>query len=259
MTIFENIIGGQNMDILTVTNIAAFFFWVFLILTLLSFLGFLLYLYSGFKDKRNYNYDIELLIYSLGGLLVFAAIAYFVSGPAGYKKTIKQKIHHTTHFYSQDVKLEKKVKELADLRTRLIAKKSEVKRLQVEYKSNIKDLTKEIKAEKRSAGIRSYEQAQNHPRILYDLSLISRKRAYIEKLKEVEKRLNHGTYELEYLERQAIDDLKIVQTLGDDEVEDLIEDINKVIAKYLPESDKLAIEVDPDSMKTPKQIWQEIN
>ncbi|MCX6744622.1 MAG: hypothetical protein NTX82_03820, partial [Candidatus Parcubacteria bacterium] len=128
-----------------------------------------------------------------------------------------------------------------------------------EYQNDIRTLTVEIKAEQRANNIQSFYQAQQHPRISYDLSLIQRKRAYIAKLQETEIKLQRGTYELEFLERQSIDDLKIVKTLGGDQVETLVTNINDVISKYLPEAGELAIEVDPKSRQTPEQIWHQIN
>lgn len=154
--------------------------------------------------------------------------------------------------------LKKKINDLSSLRQKLIVKKGDIMRLESEYQQDISSLTNEIKTEQRANNILSFYQAQQHPRISYDLLLIRRKKAYIAKLQETEIKLQRGTYELEFLEREAIDDLKMVKTLNNEVVEKLVVDINKIIAKYLPEAGDLVVNVDQNSMQTTEQIWQEI-
>ncbi|MCX6744623.1 MAG: hypothetical protein NTX82_03825 [Candidatus Parcubacteria bacterium] len=158
-----------------------------------------------------------------------------------------------------ELRLERKVNELSDLRQRLQGKKQEVAQLQLKYQGEIDSLVKEIKDEQRINNVQSYSHAQQLPKITYDLSLIQSKKVYIAKLQETGTKLQYGTNELEFLERRAIDDLRMVKTFNRKEVESLVADINNVIAKYLPEAGELAIEVDPNSMQSPEQIWDQIN
>lgn len=154
--------------------------------------------------------------------------------------------------------LKKKINDLSSLRQKLTGKKEDIGRLKVEYHNDILSLTNEIKTEQRTNNIQTFYQARQHPRISYDLSLIQRKKAYIAKLQETEIKLQQGTYELEFLEREAVDDLKMAKTMNNQELEKLIRDINNVIARYLPEAGDLAVNIDPKSMQSPEQIWQEI-
>jgi hypothetical protein len=239
-------------------------FWLFFLAGLVCLGVAIVYGVATVKRRFSYHgqFDGEGLavtgIFTVVAVVLFI-VAYFISGTVGYKDSIKAKYNRTVHFSSKEVRLEKKVRELSDLRQQLIAKQNEVRNLQSEYQNDIRALTSEIKSEQKKANIQSYYQAKQHPRISYDLSLIQRKQAYITKLKETQVKLEHGAYELEFLERQSIDDLKMVKALGNEQVEALVGNINTVIAKYLPEAGKLAIEVDPNSMQTPEQIWQQIN
>jgi len=272
------------MDILSAIGhgIVVLIFWVMAIIAIVAYfvsLGLLIMLILDRISKKCADvigigkHVIDVVFYIIVALIVgifFSVIAYVLSGPADYRdkfrnkysvarQELKSNLNNVVHFNSQEVKLEKKVQELSDLSQQLSKKQAEVKNLIGIYQNDIKDLTLEIKSEQKRNNIRTFSQAQQHPRISYDLSLIQRKQAYIDKLQETEIKLQNGTYELEFLKRQAVDDLRIVKTLGSEEVENLVKDISKVIEKYMPEAGELAIEVDPRSMQTPEQIWREIN
>ncbi|MCX6745282.1 MAG: hypothetical protein NTX82_07225, partial [Candidatus Parcubacteria bacterium] len=162
--------------------LAVFFFWVFVLMIILGLVmavGSILVVRQHRRpsfamprpNDRTYIY-VGLVIMGIAGLL-----AYIFLGLADYKSYVKTKYNQVVHFSSKEIRLEKKVKELSDLRTQLIQKQQEVKRLQTEYQNDIRTLTVEIKAEQRANNIQSFYQAQQHPRISYDLSLIQRKRA----------------------------------------------------------------------------------
>ena len=245
-------------------GLAIFFFWLLALIAIGGLIAAIVGLiqvivYHDYHNDSRYDDYKALLIGGLLFFLVFGTFAYLMSGPADYKPYIQGKYNRIVHFSNKEVKLEKKVNELSDLRSQLTQKHQEVKRLQIEYGNDIRSLTNEIKAEQKANHIQTFVQAQQHPRIAYDLSLIQRKKAYIAKLQETEIKLQHGNYELEFLEREAIDDQKMVKTLNNEAVEKLVVDINNIIAKYLPEAGKLAVDIDPNSMQTPEQIWQEIN
>ncbi len=90
------------------------------------------------------------------------------------------------------------------------------------------------------------------------MALIQRKGAYISKLEEILPKLDNGANELEFLQRQTEDDIKMERVLGDKEIEKLANQIEQTIAKYLPEAGELAISVDESKMESPQQIWQRI-
>ncbi|MCX6744636.1 MAG: hypothetical protein NTX82_03890 [Candidatus Parcubacteria bacterium] len=145
------------------------------------------------------------------------------------------------------------------MQEKISSKKKELVALRSEYQGSIQKLESEIRTEKRKKGIKSYHQASSNSRISYDLALIQRKEAYIAKLDEVTPKLEEGTNELEFLRRQAEDDLKMETALGSEQLEELTEDIDNAIKKYLPQSEEFAIEVDKDSLPSVESIWQRIS
>jgi hypothetical protein len=159
---------------------------------------------------------------------------------------------------NQNEMIENKIVEIDELRNQLIDKRQDVITLKVQYQHGIDSLKKEIIYEAKLRKLTNFEQAKFFPKISYDISLIQRKGAYINKLMEIEGRLSSGIYQLEYLERQAIDDFYMVNFVQNEAVNDLIKEIDKVIGNYLPDAQKLVISVDVNTMQTPEQIWADI-
>ncbi|MBN1325429.1 hypothetical protein JW977_00395 [Candidatus Falkowbacteria bacterium] len=231
-------------------------FWIFAVAAVAGVFLFIIGIIFGLAGEG------EGLLGSLVGIVCFFVCGYValvISKPLDYKINIQDRYNNIVHFSRKENKLDKKVKELSNLRMQLFRKQGEVKQLQAVYQNDINGLVREIKSEQQANHIYTYEQAKAHPRINYDLSLIQRKKAYIIKLSETEIKLQHGTYELEYLERQTIDDLRLVKTLKNEEVENLIDNINEIIDKYMPESGKLVINIDQSSLETPEKIWNDLN
>ncbi|MCX6745726.1 MAG: hypothetical protein NTX00_01775 [Candidatus Parcubacteria bacterium] len=161
-------------------------------------------------------------------------------------------------FFPLETKIQAKIIELSSLRERLDKKKQEVSMLIQDYQDGIGEIKDEIRNEQNEKGITTYEQASADHRIKYDLALIQRKQAYIQKLKEISLRLEIGTHELEYLGREAADDAKMAKILRNAETESLVEEINRVIKKYMPDASNLVINIDEKSMQKPEEIWEEI-
>ncbi|MBN1325430.1 hypothetical protein JW977_00400 [Candidatus Falkowbacteria bacterium] len=161
-------------------------------------------------------------------------------------------------FNKRQHQLEVKVKEVKKLKKALEKKIIEVRDLRSEYSNSVANLKGEILAESRAHNIVYYDQAIRNQRISYDLVLIQRKRAYIIKLDEISVRLKRGVVELEFIQRQTEDDVRLVAVLKNEKVNQIISDINEVISRYLPDTSKLEINIDPSEMQTPQQIWYEI-
>jgi len=151
-----------------------------------------------------------------------------------------------------------KIIQIDDLRLKLHGKKKEVISLENQYSRGIQELQEEIKIVAASEKITSLADAQKNGKINYDLALIQRRTGYINKLGEIKARVSEGIYQLEYMERQTADDLPMVQVLTSEDAQKLIAKINEVIAKYLPDASKLAIEIDEKSLPSQEQIWQNI-
>lgn len=227
---------------------------IFIVLMLIAGFCLICCITVWFQDDSGEYEKSGKIIAFLFFLIVGAALPIFLgfSRCDTGKKIVKWK-------YGQEVKIEKKVKELNDLYAALSQKKKEVAGLKDDYGRSIKELEKEIRNDQKKYHITTYGEASQNSRISYDLALIQRKEAYITKLDEVAQRLENGTLELEFLKRQSEDDLKMVKVMDKEEINKLSNQINAVIEKYLPESGKLAIEIDENSLESPEQIWQRIS
>ncbi|MCX6744634.1 MAG: hypothetical protein NTX82_03880 [Candidatus Parcubacteria bacterium] len=211
------------------------------------------------SNSRDQGAAIALI---LTGIVIFGS----QMGPACRSCTSSKKIKTSSSSSSVSTKVEckgsklcDKLEELTELRLKLSAKKEEINKLIKEYSASIKQLEIEIRTEQRSKRINSYAQAKDNQRISYDLALIQRKTAYISKLEEISPKLDNGANELEFLQRQTEDDIKMEQVLGDKEIEKLAAKIEATIAKYLPDAGELAIEIDKDSIPSAESIWQKIS
>lgn len=152
-------------------------------------------------------------------------------------------------------RIEKKIEQMSELRQKLLEKNRQIIRTVEEYKTDINSLKEEIQSEKEKYSINTFRQANGNQRIVYDLSLIQRKIAYINKLVEINKRVIQGIEELEFLERQSADDLKIVRVIKGEEIKSIIEGIDIVIEKYSPDAKQLQIEINEKNLPSQEQIW----
>jgi hypothetical protein len=225
---------------------------IFIILILVAIFCLLSFFGSLFLDNDEYDRSAKII-----AALFFLIVGFILPIFLGFnncdtgRKIIEWK-------FGPKAQLEKQVEELNEISNNLRKKKKEVNSLRVEYRQDITFLKNEIRSEKRKHKIKTYQQAKNNSRISYDLALIQRKIAYINKLDKIFLRIQFGALELEYLQRRAEDDLKMQKVMDEQEIKQLYNDINVCIEKYLPEINKLAIEIDDKSLPSQKEIWQDI-
>ncbi|MCX6745284.1 MAG: hypothetical protein NTX82_07235 [Candidatus Parcubacteria bacterium] len=164
--------------------------------------------------------------------------------------------YHIT--YRRQIELVKKDNAILVLQAKLSDKLDEISDLRTVYENRTIVLKQEIREHEEANGINTFEEAIKIPTIAYDLSIIRREEAYLDKLKETEIRITLGRSELIYLHRQVRDDLDLINVINDADIDSLVAKINNVIAEYLPDAGKLIIDVNPESRRPPEQIWQEI-
>jgi len=130
------------------------------------------------------------------------------------------------------------------------------KKKQLEQKTEA--LKEEIKQEKAKFQIESYKRAVLTPRIDYNLKLIQLLLGYVASLNEKIKYFQNGHETLGYYFQQAQDDLLMIKTLNDLEVEKLIAQINSILDEYTPETNKPLFEADSVSIEDTERIWNDI-
>jgi len=180
-----------------------------------------------------------------GSYAVVALIFFLVGGTVsatGYKTTeLNRKmaeISSLQHSLSEKINLAMDKKEILEQKTEA--------------------LKKEIRQEKERLQLESYQNAVLIPRIDYNLKLIQLLLGYITSLKEKIVYFQNGHATLGFYFQQVQDDLLMIKTLNDLEVDKLILQINSALDEYTPETTKPLFDVDGVALKDTVEIWNEM-
>lgn len=151
-----------------------------------------------------------------------------------------------------------KMAEISSLQQSLSQKISLVMQKQEQLKQKVDELEKEIKQEKKQLQIESYPKAIRNPRIEFNLKLIQLLFGYITGLTEKIGYFQNGYHTLDFFRQQAQDDLLMIKTLNDMEVDRLIAQINSVLDEFIPELDRPIFDTSDIPSKDTEKIWNEI-
>ena len=158
----------------------------------------------------------------------------------------------------KSTELNRKMAEISSLQQRLSQKISLAIQKQEQLKQKVDELEKEIKQEKEQLQIESYLKAIRNPRIEFNLKLIQLLFGYITGLTEKISYFQNGYQTLDFFRQQAQDDLLMIKTLNDMEVDRLIAQINSVLDEFIPELDKPIFDTSDIPSKDTEKIWNEI-
>lgn len=151
-----------------------------------------------------------------------------------------------------------KMAEISSLQQSLSQKISLVMQKQEQLKQKVDELEKEIKQEKEQLQVESYLKAIRNPRIEFNLKLIQLLFGYITGLTEKIGYFQNGYHMLDFFRQQAQDDLLMIKTLNDMEVDRLIAQINSVLDEFIPELDRPIFDTSDIPSKDTEKIWNEI-
>ena len=154
--------------------------------------------------------------------------------------------------------LHRKMAEIASLQQRLSQKISLAMQKQEQLKQKVNELEEEIKHEKEQFQIESYLKAIQNPRIESDLKLIQLLIGYIYGINEKISSFQNGYQTLVFFQQQAQDDLRMIKTLNDMEIDKLITQINSVLDEFFPELSKPIFVAHDIPMRDTEKIWIEI-
>ena len=127
-----------------------------------------------------------------------------------------------------------------------------------QLQQQINELADEINQELVSREINSYSAAAKVPRIKYNIKLIQQLLAYIDRLDQREQYFRTGNETLEYLLQQVNDDLELIRTLNDMEVDELIYKINGIIDEYMLETQRPLFSIENIQSRPAEEIWRGI-
>ncbi len=159
---------------------------------------------------------------------------------------------------NKSAELKLKLNEIDALQQRLKGKIDLAAEKIDQLRQKTQELKNEIIDQKDEHAIETYQRAVLNPRIDYNLKLIQLLHGYITCLNDKIMYFQIGQETLNYFYRQAEDDLLMIKTLNDLEIDKLIAQINKVLNEYIPETTKPLFEVNDVPLKDLEQIWSEI-
>ena len=154
--------------------------------------------------------------------------------------------------------LHRKMAEISSLQQKLSHKISLAVQKQEQLSQRVDELEKEINLEKEQLQIESYLKAIRNPRIEFDLNLIQLLIGYIYRINEKISSFQNGYQTLVFFQQQAQDDLRMIETLNDMEIDELITQINSALDAFFPELSKPVFDAQNIPMKDTEKIWNEI-
>ena len=158
----------------------------------------------------------------------------------------------------KSAELELKMNEIGSLQQYLTEKIALAKEKKVQLEQKVQELEGEIRDQKDQFNIKTYQKAVLNPRIDYNLQLIQLLSGYIVRLDHKIAYFRNGNGMLSFLYRQVQDDLLMIKTLNDLEIDKLMVQINDMLGEYTSESSKTFFDVDDVPLKDIELIWQAI-
>lgn len=155
--------------------------------------------------------------------------------------------------------LEQKIYEISVLRAKMSDKIDQAIEVRTLLEHRFAELRDEIRAEQIRFQIHSPQQALQNPRIRYNLSIIRILRAYTDRLNERIDYFQTGNERLRFMIDQINDDIAIINTLEDMEIENLINGIDRLLDEFIPETEKPLFDAADIFFEPGERIWNEIN
>ena len=159
---------------------------------------------------------------------------------------------------NKSTELRQKLTEISSLQQNLTGKIAQAMEKKDQLEQKNQELKKEIRNQKDQLKIETYQRAILDPRIDYNLKLIQLLLGYITRLNDKIVYFKNGQDTLNYFSQQVQDDLLMIKTLNDLEIDKLIAQIDGVLNEYIPEISKPMFDADEIPLKDTEQIWQEI-
>ena len=156
------------------------------------------------------------------------------------------------------VELNRQISEISLVRKDITQKISQATEMRGQLQEQMQDLIGEVINEKNRYQLESFQAAIKNLRIGYDLKLVQQLRGYMENLDQRITYFQVADETLGYYYQQVQDDLHIIQTLNDFEVDKLISRINAALDEYIPETKKHMINVQVVQWIDSEKLWNEI-
>ena len=154
--------------------------------------------------------------------------------------------------------LEQKSVEISALRVKIIDKIDQGIEMRIFLQERLNEFRDEIKIEQNRFELTGHEAPLENLRINYNLNLIQHLRAYLDQLDERIAYFETGNEQLKFFLRQIKDDIAIINTLKDLEIENLIDRIDTVLDEFILEIQKPIFDAFDLRLMPTDRIWGEI-
>jgi hypothetical protein len=154
--------------------------------------------------------------------------------------------------------LEQKIIEISALRAKIIDKIDQGIEMRIFLQQRLNELGDEIQAERNRFGINDHQAPLENLRINYNLNLIQHLQAYIDQLDRRITYFQTGNGRLKFYLHQINDDIAIINTLKDMEIESLIDRIDTVLNEFIPETQKQIFNAFDIRLMPTDRVWNEI-
>jgi hypothetical protein len=155
--------------------------------------------------------------------------------------------------------LEQKIFEISALKARVIDKIDQAIEMRTGLQQQLNELHDEIRTEQIRSSIDSRQEALQNLRIRYNLYLIQQLKAYLNRLEGRIAYFQNGKAQLKFFIRQIKDDIAIIHTLKDFEIEELLARIDRVLDEFSPETKKQIFNAAHIRFTPIERIWDEIS
>ena len=154
--------------------------------------------------------------------------------------------------------LEQKKSEISALRLMIIDKIDQGVEMRSFLQKRLNELQNEIETEWNRIVFDPTEVPLENLRINYNLNLIQHLKAYIDRLDERIAYFQAGNERLKFYLQQIKDDIAIINTLKDMEIENLIDRVDSALKEYTPETKKKIFDAFDIRLRPIDQVWSEI-
>jgi hypothetical protein len=154
--------------------------------------------------------------------------------------------------------LQRKIADIGLLKQQLADRRQQAETMLSELLTQQKTLVSEVRLLHKSYEFKTYQQAQKFHRAHYNIELLRMITAYIDAFTKKIHFYQSGQHKLTYLSQLAEDDIRMISTLNDFEIDALTTQISLVINKYLREAHMIQIDPEKIDLVSPEEIWKGI-
>ncbi|MGD9367166.1 MAG: hypothetical protein PVH87_15820 [Desulfobacteraceae bacterium] len=159
---------------------------------------------------------------------------------------------------SKAEELKRKIADIGLLKQQLGDRQQQAEAVLASLVAQQNELLSEVRLLQRSLNFKSYQETMKSERSYNNIELLRIIMAYTNEFTNKIRLYQTGQDKLTYLQQLADDDIKMIGTLNDFEIDALTTQISLVINKYLGEAH--IIQIDPEKIKpsTPETVWETI-